>query len=258
MTRMFRPGERPRVPAPGTAAGYSTTTRRPRKHRKRVCSSAPGGGSIFGPKLPGPRIASSAGNNMPSNAIRHAGDDRGPRLWPVARARSQVCTSVSLQSSRPIRSSSGIGAKRPDTGADARSGIGEREPGSRRSPHAHAADEVGVGRRRRRGARVETGGHVPVHATRRGPRDPARVHSVHGVGADHASAGMPTPARIEPGRDPCVALATLRRHANPIEDALGRHRRAKGRIGTLRRSCGCRGKPRWRSRLRSPSSRSSS
>ena len=64
MTRMFRPGERPRVPAPGNGPPATPEPPGARGSTGTRLLVGAGGGSIFGPKLPGPRIASSAGNNM--------------------------------------------------------------------------------------------------------------------------------------------------------------------------------------------------
>ena len=202
---MFPPGEGPSGTGAGNrAAGYSKNHPAPEEAQEARLLVGVGGRLDLRAEAARPgRIASSAGNNM-LNAKATPGGSRAS-LWSVARARSQVCTSVSLQSSRPMRSSRGIGAKRPDTGADARSGSASA---SRISAVAarHAA-------RRGRGrlpAAVERScrDRPPLAGapTRRGPRGPAHVHSVHGVGADHASPDRPTTHASNPRSRSRLAL----------------------------------------------------
>ena len=157
-----------------------------------------------------------------------------------------MCTSVSLHSKRPISSSSGIGANRPDTGADARSGSAERRPDRRRSPRStrrRGRDRSPARAGRSRRARPRRGGAPTRHA----PRGRAPIQSVHGVGADHA-ASPPDASRPAPRiRRRCVCTAprlpTSAAETIPTESGSVR---CRGHVAAVESSAGARGRARHR------------
>ena len=183
-------------PLPDVFALPRPQARRPKKARNRVCSSAPAGGSSFGPHALGPRSMSSIGRAASNAWCTSSGSSRSSR--PAARARSQVCTKTSMLANRSTACSK---VPRPPIISLSYSAWDVSGSSSALCMASRAVDQARIGSSSTVGP---TGGSWPTRRKRNPmlstmwPTTSRAVHSSHGEGLDQRSCGTAATREVNP------------------------------------------------------------